>query len=191
VDEGLPAVRVGDAERERAAERVRVAAGEGRLTLEELSDRLDGAYRARTAADLEPLLADLPEAAAPARRRGSPTRWVVSIMGGASRKGRWRVGRSLNLLSIMGGADLDLRAAEVPGDELEITAISVMGGASIIVPTGVDVEVTGFSFMGGKSVRLGDEAPSPGAPLVRVRAFSLMGGVDVVAKPSRRQIPAA
>jgi hypothetical protein len=170
---------------------LRVAAGEGRLTLEELSDRLEAAYAARTAAELERLVADLPGEAAPSTTRRSTTHRVVSVMGGASRKGRWRVGRALTVLSIMGGADVDLRAAEVDGDELELTVVTIMGGASIIVPTGVDVEVSGFALMGDKSVRLGDERLSPGAPRVRVRAYSLMGGVDVVAKPPRRrELPA-
>lgn len=191
MDELQPAPRVGDAEREQAAERLRVAAGDGRLTLEELSERLDSAYRARTAADLEALVADLPERAGPVVRRRPPTRSVVSVMGGATRKGRWRVGSSLRVVSFMGGADPDLRDAEVEGHELELTVISVMGGATIIVPPGVDVEVAGLSIMGGKSVRLGDEPPAAGAPRVHVRAFSFMGGVDVVAKPRRGAARAA
>ena len=62
-------LRVSDADRERAADRLRAAAGEGRLTPVELEERLEGAFSARTGADLEPLVADLPEpAAAPPRR---------------------------------------------------------------------------------------------------------------------------
>jgi uncharacterized protein DUF1707 len=56
-----PAHRVSDAEREAVAERLRHAAAEGRLDTDELSDRVERAYRAQTAGDLEPLTADLPE----------------------------------------------------------------------------------------------------------------------------------
>ncbi|HEV7847501.1 MAG TPA: DUF1707 domain-containing protein [Thermoleophilaceae bacterium] len=49
-----------DADRERAAERLRAAAGEGRLTADELEDRLERAFGARTQAELEPLTGDLP-----------------------------------------------------------------------------------------------------------------------------------
>jgi hypothetical protein len=49
-----------DADRERVAERLRTAAGEGRLTSAELEERLEGAFSARTDAELEPLVADLP-----------------------------------------------------------------------------------------------------------------------------------
>jgi Domain of unknown function (DUF1707) len=55
-----PAHRVSDAEREAVAERLRQAAAEGRLDTDELSDRVERAYSAQTAADLEPLTADLP-----------------------------------------------------------------------------------------------------------------------------------
>jgi Domain of unknown function (DUF1707) len=61
-----PALRIGDADRERVAERLRTAAGEGRLSPEELEERLEAAFAARTEAELAPLVADLP----PARRPG-------------------------------------------------------------------------------------------------------------------------
>ena len=57
-------LRVSDAERERVAQRLRLAAGEGRLTLEELDERVEAAYAARTGSDLAELTADLPEAGA-------------------------------------------------------------------------------------------------------------------------------
>ena len=49
-----------DADRERAAERLQAAAGDGRLTPAELEERLERAFSARTEAELEPLVADLP-----------------------------------------------------------------------------------------------------------------------------------
>src|SRR5262245_29280562 len=71
-----PALRASDAERERAAAALREHTAAGRLTPEELSERLDAAYAARTVAELDALLDDLPkaeEAVAPAPRR-SPAR---------------------------------------------------------------------------------------------------------------------
>jgi Domain of unknown function (DUF1707) len=58
-------LRASDAEREAVAERLRRAAGEGRLDPEELEERLGRAYAARTRRDLDALVADLPGAAAP------------------------------------------------------------------------------------------------------------------------------
>jgi Domain of unknown function (DUF1707) len=58
-----------DAERERVAELLRVAAGEGRLTPAELEERLERAFSARTDAELGPLVADLPRSSVRERRR--------------------------------------------------------------------------------------------------------------------------
>jgi Domain of unknown function (DUF1707)/2TM domain len=55
-----PTLRIADADRERVAERLRRAAGEGRLAAEELEERLEAAFAARTQADLAPLVVDLP-----------------------------------------------------------------------------------------------------------------------------------
>jgi hypothetical protein len=67
-----------DGDREQVAERLRAASAEGRLTAEELEERLERAFSARTAGELEPLVADLPaveRAPAPAsRRRRGPDR---------------------------------------------------------------------------------------------------------------------
>jgi hypothetical protein len=183
-----PAIRVSDAEREGVAERLRHAAGEGRLTVEELAERIDRAYEARTAGELVELTADLPAApasAAPATAK-RPRRWLLSIMGGGDLRGRWRVGERLTAIAVMGGGAIDLRQAVLESDEVTITAVAVMGGFDIIVPPGADVEVSGFDFMGGRDVKLSGDPPRPGAPRIHVRAFALMGGIDVKEKPATR-----
>jgi Domain of unknown function (DUF1707)/Cell wall-active antibiotics response 4TMS YvqF len=183
---GTPAVRASDDEREAVVGRLRTAAGEGRLALDELADRLDRALGAVTRAELEPLTADLPRQApaeAPAIR---PRRWIVGIMGGGDHRGRWRIASRCTVVNVMGGADLDLTGAVVEGPETKIRVFSLMGGSDIVVPDGVHVELGGFAFMGGNSLRLEDAPPPPsGAPVVRVRAYSVMGGTDV--KRARRR----
>jgi len=171
------APRASDAEREAAAQRLRDAAAEGRLDFEELTDRLGGAYDARTRADLEPLTADLP-AGAPAAP-AAPRRWFVGIFGGEDRRGRWRAAPDLRVVNVFGGSDLDLRGAEVEGDRIEITVFSLFGGSTIRVPEGVRVEMSGFALFGGNDLDAGDRPPAPGAPAVHVRAFSVFGGTDV------------
>jgi hypothetical protein len=68
-------LRASDADRDRAADRLRVATAEGRLTAEELEERMRAALSARTYGELDALVADLPEehhgAVAPGRD-GSP-----------------------------------------------------------------------------------------------------------------------
>lgn len=68
--------RAADADREAVAERLRIAAGEGRIDLEELDERLGLAYGAKTYGQLRALVADLPIMRAPRghRRGGDPDR---------------------------------------------------------------------------------------------------------------------
>jgi hypothetical protein len=184
--------RASDAEREAVVARLRHAAGEGRLTVEELAERIDAAYMAKTHAELEPLTADLPAAPAhpalgepggPSPARGSSL--VLGILGGGDRRGRWRVPARMTVVNVMGGADLDLRDAVLEAPEVEITVWSLMGGSDVIVPEGVHVELAGFALLGANELRLEGAAPGPGAPVVRVKAWSLMGGTDVKTRTGR------
>lgn len=187
----LPALRVSDAEREAAVVRLREAAGEGRLTFEELAERSELAYSARTDAELARLSDDLPATAAPVARSSVPevgserTDWVLAVMGASERKGRWRARNRTQVVALMGGVDLDLREAELPVGDVVITAWAIMGGIDVRVPEGVRVEMGGFALMGGNVSQGAADAPPPGAPVVRVQAYSLMGGVNVKRKRLR------
>jgi hypothetical protein len=177
-----PAIRASDSEREHTVELLRRHSVDGRLTLEEFAGRIERAYDARTREELDELTRDLPEtttAAAPARRQKPASRWIVSVMSGTEKRGRWRLGRDTKVLCVMGGAELDLRHAELEDLDSTITVVAVMGGAEIIVPEGVDVDVSGFALMGGKEFRPGKTVPPPSAPSVRIRAYAVMGGIEV------------
>lgn len=175
-----PAVRASDAEREQTVARLRDATAEGRLTLDEFSQRVEEAYAAKTHDALESLTTDLPTpvAAAPASRR-KPRRFTISIFGGIDRKGRWRVARRHWVVSMFGGSDLDLREASLEGGEATISIIDVFGGTDLYVPDGIEVDFNGFGLFGGADEHGGDLPPRPGAPLLRIRAFSMFGGTDV------------
>ena len=175
-----PAARASDAEREQTVVRLRDAAAEGRLTLDEFSQRVEAAYAATTHDALEPLTADLPATAAavPTSRR-RPRSFTVSIFGGADRKGRWRVARRHWVVSMFGGSDLDLRDASLEGGESTISIVDVFGGTDVYVPDGIEVDFNGIGIFGAADEHGGDVPTRPGAPLLRVRAFSLFGGTDV------------
>jgi Domain of unknown function (DUF1707) len=181
-------VRASDAERDRTAQALSAHAGEGRLTLAELSERVDAAYAARTRGELEALVRDLPtgvratEMTTPFRRK--PLRWTLSIMSGAARAGRLRIAGRSTALAIMGGAEIDLREAEIDADA-HVVAVAIMGGIHIVVPSGVDVRLDGVGIMGGKGV-VGPDAPDhPETPVLHVTAVALMGGVVVKRVPAR------
>ena len=177
-----PAIRASDSEREHTVELLQRHSVDGRLTLEEFAGRMERAYEAKTRDELEELTRDLPETGAattPARRQKAPTRWIVSVMSGTEKRGRWRLARNTNVICVMGGAELDLRHAVLEDVDSTITVIAVMGGAEIIVPEGVDVDVDGFAFMGGKEFKPSATPPPPSAPSVRIKAYALMGGIEV------------
>ncbi|MER5770250.1 DUF1707 SHOCT-like domain-containing protein [Streptomyces sp. NPDC001985] len=200
-------MRASDTERERIAERLRDAAAEGRLTMEEFEERLDTALRARTRGELEPLVQDLPEPAAtpapgafaPAEEAGSRSRWAERIggpatsrnafafWGGFSRKGRWTVPRRFTAFAMMAGGDLDLREARFEDRVVEIRCFAIMGGIDVIAPPGLNVDVTGAAFMGEFADHGADTAPDPSSPRVRVTGFALMGGVDVKHRRTRAE----
>lgn len=201
----LSQMRASDAERERVAEALREAVAEGRLTMAEFEERLDLAYTARTHADLEPLVRDLPvpasmaaKAAPPARPQGDtdPTwperiggratsRWGIAIMSGFQRSGRWVMPRTFTSVAVMGGGELDLREARFEQREVVIRCLALMGGISVIVPPDVEVHVTGIGIMGGfDQAATGEGAPD--APRVTVTGLAFWGGVGVERK--RRKV---
>jgi Domain of unknown function (DUF1707)/Cell wall-active antibiotics response 4TMS YvqF len=191
-DSSTPALLASDAERDQVVAALRDHLVDGRLTLDDFSQRLDAAHAARTAAELEALTDDLPRSSAPAGvSKRKPIRWSVAVMGGVERRSRWRVPEQTVAVAVMGGCCLDLRKAEIESSEIDVTAVAVMGGVDIIVPEGVEVELTGFALMGGKDARLRDVPPLPGTPFVRVRAFAFMGGVTVHSKPRAQSVQTA
>ncbi len=177
-----------DAERDETLATLNDATAEGRLTLEELVGRVDTVLKARTRRELTALTSDLPVQAA-AADRAKPTRWLVGILGGMDRAGRWRVARRCRIVNIMGGCDLDLRGATVEDRDTEIVVFSLMGGSTIVVPEGLDVDLGGVAILGGNSLESPGVAPTADAPSVRVRAYSLMGGTDVKTKPAHALTP--
>jgi hypothetical protein len=115
----------------------------------------------------------------PVRRGEEGASWLVAILGGRDRKGRWLVGRNLKVINILGGSDLDLNDAELADDVVHMTVFALMGGAEVRVPEGLNVELSEFAFMGGNDSDLGNERPDPGGPTLRLRVVSILGGTDV------------
>ena len=97
-------VRVSDADREHAVASMREHLVQGRLSLEEFTQRMASAYDATTTNDLAVLQRDLPEAAPvlPERKR-SPVRFLVAIFGGARRVGSLRVRQRVFCIAVFGG----------------------------------------------------------------------------------------
>jgi Domain of unknown function (DUF1707) len=190
-------LRASDADRERVANVLREAAGDGRLTMDELDERLDAVYAAKTYAELEPITRDLPDADAahvpapssaaarnPARFGGEPTSsGAVAILGGFTRKGDWVVPKEFTAFMLMGGGEIDLRDARFTEREVTIHIVAMLGGCEVIVPEDATVYVTGIGILG--AFEHSDAGPgSPDGPVITVNGLAFLGGVDVKRKPT-------
>jgi class 3 adenylate cyclase len=188
-------VRISDAERDGVVELLRRHCADGRLSLDEFSDRAEAVYAARTRGDVEPLLADLPpittrsEAAEPAAAPGTPRRRrVIAVMSAAKRRGRWQVDRPVTAFSFWGTVKLDLRDAHITVPRVEVRAWAIMGAVDVVVPEGIPVHLSGVVLMGARDDRVRDAPVIAGAPAVEVRARGLWGAVSVRNPRSRERI---
>jgi hypothetical protein len=83
-------------------------------------------------------------------------------------------------IAVMGGLELDFREALLPPGETEVWIFSLMGGAEIIVPPGLTVESDGVAILGSfEHVEDAEVQRDPTSPVLRVRGFSVMGGVEI------------
>jgi len=192
-------LRASDADRERVAEKLREAAGDGRLTMDELDERLDAVYAAKTYAELAPITDDLPgtgggyvPATSPSpsgdvRQYGADatSHTAIAILGGFSRKGDWVVQRTFNAFMLMGGGEIDMRDARFAEPEVSVHVVAIMGGCEITVPDDATVHVTGVGIMGAFEHSVAG-AGVPGGPVIHVSGVALMGGVEVKRKPPKR-----
>jgi len=179
-------MRISDADRNKVAEILREAAGDGRIDLTELDERLDATYAAKTYGELVPITHDLAPAVtanAAAVTRVERER-AVAIMSGVERRGTWTVPEHFSVFCLMGGADLDLRQARFSAPEVTLTINAFMGGATIVVNPSTNVVVHGVGIMGGYSGPRSDAELqlTADSPTVHIKGVAIMGGVTVVRK---------
>ena len=103
---------------------------------------------------------------------------AVRPMGGLRRAGRLLLRPTTTLVTLIGGMDLDLTQAVVPPGGARITKVSLVGGVSVVTGRDVRVDVGGFTFIGDRDVERLPDVP-PGAPVLRIRAWGVVGGVRV------------
>ncbi len=188
-------MRISDADRHMVAEVLREAAGQGRLDLDELDERLEAAFAAKTYADLVPITVDLQPAVPPSTAPVSrPTAGLPAMQGHASstailgdckRRGAWHVPPSHAAFALMGSVLIDLRLASLSSHDTTINASAIMGDVKVLVPAHFNVVVDGIPILGdygqGK-----DKVPAEigqGSPTIRVRGIALMGSVSVTRLP--------
>jgi hypothetical protein len=188
---GPEQMRASDSDREKVAKVLHDAMGDGRLSLAELDERLAVVYASKTIGELIPLTSDLPVPSPVSANRAEPARQQpsrvgatggvttsIAVMSGFQRKGNWTVPPTHNAVALMGGGELHLTDARFVNKESVINCVAIMGGIEIIVPADVNVFVEGIGIMGAFDNNAHDN-PGGDRPVVRVRGFALMGGVEV------------
>lgn len=172
--------RASDDDRIQVAQLCSEAASNGRLTMSEYEDRLAKIYSATTYDELDRLTYDLPESMEYRRgkSRPAPSTMLLAILSGFDRSGRWNVPGRLTTFTLFGGGVVDLRYADFTSADVEIHAYSVFGGQTILLPPEVNVDITGRGVMGAFDQEV-DGAGTPGAPKIRIKGFSLLGGVGI------------
>ena len=160
-----------------------LAAGGG-LTLGEYAERAVAIQQAATTNEID-ALQKAGAAGAPAARRPS---WLISVLARVERRGQWRLRDHLRVVSVFTVQTLDLGTAQLEAPESVITIITAFGGASVIAPQGVSLDVSGFALFGGRNDNRAELPPFPGSPVIRIRAFSVFGGVRVEDRVPQRNL---
>jgi hypothetical protein len=195
MEESLPlpgpadTARAGDADREAVAERLRMAAGEGRLDLEELDDRLGQAYGARTYGQLRALVADLPVQPASLTRHDAlpePETLVLKTTApNIKQSGQWVVPRRISAETSSGIITIDFTQATCTHREVTVEAVSQTGWIRLILPPGwaarIDPSSTNTSHIRNKAA----ETPDPGAPTLIVTGHPVMGYIRIRQRRAR------
>jgi hypothetical protein len=173
-------LRASDADRDQAIESLASAAAQGRLTLEEYSERSEAALQARTQGELTALTADLPAPPGTLARdeAGAAAEDISALLGNESRKGPWVVPPHLTVRSVLGDCHLEMQHAVIRQQVTTIDATARFGSVTIFVPAGIDVRMSGRAVLGAKSSRLHGE-PRRGAPVIQIRCNILCGSVTV------------
>ncbi|MEV5510050.1 DUF1707 SHOCT-like domain-containing protein [Streptomyces orinoci] len=164
---------VGDDDRDRAVERLQQAYTEGRLSHEEMEERLQQALTAKTESELGRALASLP-----AERVGT-TATIAAASGRISRRGAWQVPRNLKVTSACGRVRLDLSRAVFEDSVVDIELQLGTGRASITVPRDAVVDVGGLRT-GWKDLHYRPARhPGSGGPVIRISGAMGFGRLKI------------
>jgi hypothetical protein len=203
------ALRASHEDRDRVVEELRVAAGDGRLTAEELDERVELALSARTYAELVPLTADLPPSSLPAVPGGTPHGSALSpaypagasavvprpepkdLMriqcgsGHARRDGQWVVPRRLEVKVTSGHVVLDFTRAVISTPVLELDADVRSGHLRIITRPGITVDAAEVAVRSG---HVAVRAPwNEGVPVqLQIDVTGSVRSGHISARPPRR-----
>lgn len=183
--------RIGHKERDEAIEVLREAAGDGRITVEELDERMEKVHAARFPVDLDNVLFDLttrlpsdrfrtgsalarPAPASRAVETGEP---LVLKAGGENelRRGRWQVPPFIRCHPTMANIELNFLEVETDLEVIDVEVVAGMGSLIVVVPDDWAVNVDALSKSWGSVKSVVNAIPEGRKPIIRVSGSIGMG----------------
>jgi hypothetical protein len=203
--QNLSLLRASDSDRQKIADVIADAYADGRLTVEEHSQRLDAVWAAKTLGELEPLVVDLGRPLS--RPQSSSIKWpgstgaanrtantatnggnlpavvddnerAFAIMSTSKREGEWVVPPHMTMLGVMGSAEWDMRDAIFTAPTIVVDVALTMGSMTLRIPDGVGVEDKTMHILSETQFK-GVVPAQPGAPVIVLQGFMAMGSVVI------------
>lgn len=186
-----PELRASHADRDRVAEQLRDAAGDGRLTMEELDERLERALGARTGSELALLVRDLPATSAPSNALAVPVEAkdlvrIETSSGSATRQGAWVVPKAMEIKVGSGSAKLDFRDAVITGPVLRVEGEVRSGSITFITKPGIEVVVDEVSVKSGSAKVKTPKGTKAVPTVLRIEVTGSVRSGSITARPPYR-----
>ena len=181
-------LRASHQDRDRVVEILRVAAGDGRLTAEELDQRLEAALTARTYAELAVLTTDLPAAGSAGAVAVPEPKDVVRIdcgSGSTRRDGRWVVPHQIEVRVSSGSVRLDFTDAVITQPSLKVDAEVHSGNLTLVTRPGIVVDADEVSVRSG-SVKVREPWAHDAPVALRIEVTGTVRSGSITARPPRR-----
>ena len=175
-----------DAEREHSITVLRDAVSEGRLTLEEFSERVGRAQVARTDQELANLARDLPANPATSVSAAELSEEHRAFGSHLIRSGPWPLPHHSSWRSIFGTIDLDLRQARLAGPETVLEVYNLFGTVTVIVPDGIELVVRGGGLFASQKIESPQRPPIAGGPKLTIDTRGAGGTLHVRARAPGR-----
>jgi hypothetical protein len=192
-----------DALREETVDRLIMNYGHGKLSREAFERRLDEALDTKSHERLLELTEDLdlktdrqytaqkkPELGikvdTSAGSRIDEADTIINVFAGNNRRGAWDVPRSIRMINVFGGSELDFTDARFTSDTTYITVFCLFGGVNIRVRDGMRTISKALCIFGGVDNR-GGTTTDPNAPLLVIEGLAMFGGVDIRVKKTPKQ----
>jgi uncharacterized protein DUF1707 len=142
-------LRVSDAEREHVVGVLQKAIGHGMLTLDEFTVRTDTALAAKTRAELNAVLVDLPGVVHTAIAPADPPLELRANMSKVSRTGRWHVPKELRVHNRLGSTELDFTEAVIDHEQVRVQLEVAGGSVKIALPHHASADTSGVRVTAG------------------------------------------